>query len=81
MNCAITVDLSSLNADLERDVCRIDELWQEGLARFGGGFLAGERFTAVDAFTARWHSGCSPTSWQSHLSRSPTVKNCFRCLQ
>ena len=48
MNCAITVDLSSLNADLERDVCRIDELWQEGLARFGGGFLAGERFTAVD---------------------------------
>ena len=50
MNCAITVALSSLNADLARDVCRIDELWQEGLARFGGGFLAGERFTAVDAF-------------------------------
>lgn len=50
MNCAITVALSSLNADLARDVCRIDELWQEGLARFGGEFLAGERFTAVDAF-------------------------------
>ena len=50
MNCAITVALSSLSADLTRDVCRLDELWQEGLARFGGGFLAGERFTAVDAF-------------------------------
>jgi glutathione S-transferase len=50
MNCAITVALSSLNADLARDVCRIDELWRSGLARFGGGFLAGERFTAVDAF-------------------------------
>ena len=50
MNCAITVALSSLNADLARDVCRIDELWRSGLARFGGGFLAGEKFTAVDAF-------------------------------
>ena len=29
-----------------------DELWQEGLTRFGGPFLAGERFTAVDAFYA-----------------------------
>jgi glutathione S-transferase len=76
MNCAITVALSSLNADLVRDVNRIDELWQEGLARFGGGFLAGERFTAVDAFY------CPVAfNWQSHLSRSPTVKNCFRCRQ
>ena len=29
---------------------RNDEPWLEGLARFGGGFLAGERFSAVDAF-------------------------------
>jgi glutathione S-transferase len=50
MNCAITVELSNLNVGLKRDVSRIDELWQEGLSRFGGGFLAGEKFTAVDAF-------------------------------
>jgi len=38
MNCAITVALSSLNAGLERDVCRIDEFWQEGWRDLGAGF-------------------------------------------
>ena len=28
------------------------ELWEQGLDRFGGPFLAGETFTAVDAFFA-----------------------------
>jgi len=37
---------------LARDVARIAELWDEGLSRFGGAWLAGERFTAVDAFYA-----------------------------
>ncbi|MGK6321572.1 glutathione S-transferase family protein [Sphingomonas sp. DT-51] len=37
---------------LARDVARIAELWGEGLARFGGPWLAGEHFTAVDAFYA-----------------------------
>ncbi len=50
MNCAITVELSTLPAGLARDISRIDELWQEGLSRFGGGFLGGETFSAVDAF-------------------------------
>ena len=31
---------------------RINELWNEGLARFGGPFLAGHAFTAVDGFYA-----------------------------
>ena len=30
----------------------MDDLWNDGLARFGGPFLAGETFTAVDAFFA-----------------------------
>jgi glutathione S-transferase len=34
------------------DIARIDELWREGLTRFGGPFLAGARFTAADAFFA-----------------------------
>jgi glutathione S-transferase len=37
---------------LARDVARVAELWGEGLERFGGPWLAGEHFTAVDAFYA-----------------------------
>ena len=37
-----------LHGELER----LQTLWQEGLNRFGGPFLAGERFSAVDAFYA-----------------------------
>lgn len=50
MNCAVTVALHETPASLQRDLSRIDELWQEGLARFGGPYLAGPRFTAADAF-------------------------------
>ncbi|MDR6788678.1 glutathione S-transferase [Sphingomonas sp. BE138] len=35
-----------------RDVARLAELWGEGLTRFGGPFLAGASFGAVDAFFA-----------------------------
>ena len=34
------------------DLARISELWSEGLEKFGGPFLAGDRFTAIDAFFA-----------------------------
>ncbi|KAH6626950.1 hypothetical protein B0J18DRAFT_489738 [Chaetomium sp. MPI-SDFR-AT-0129] len=37
---------------LVADLKRIDELWTEGLKRFGGPFLAGGEFGAVDAFYA-----------------------------
>ncbi|KQN92966.1 glutathione S-transferase [Sphingomonas sp. Leaf231] len=37
---------------LARDVERLAELWAEGLARFGGPWLAGAAFGAVDAFFA-----------------------------
>ncbi|MBT2773189.1 glutathione S-transferase family protein [Halomonas sp. ISL-60] len=52
MNCGMRVALNSLSAKLKADVARLDALWQQGLERFGGPFLAGERFTAVDAFYA-----------------------------
>lgn len=35
---------------LRKDIARIDALWQQGLDTFGGPFLAGTNFTAVDAF-------------------------------
>ena len=35
---------------LSKDLARIDAIWQQGLEAFGGPFLAGETFTAADAF-------------------------------
>ena len=52
MNCGVRVKLSEFSAALKKDVDRVDELWCEGLQRFGGPFLAGAAFTAVDAFYA-----------------------------
>lgn len=52
MSCGIRVRLHEVPADLRQDLARIGELWSDGLQRFGGPFLAGEQFTAVDAFFA-----------------------------
>ncbi len=52
MNCGLRVLLREIRQPLQRDLRRLDELWGEGLARFGGPFLAGEAFSAVDAFFA-----------------------------
>ncbi len=52
MNCGLRVRLDAISPGLQRDLDRIDELWSEGLQRFGGPFLAGPAFTAVDAFYA-----------------------------
>ena len=50
MNCGIRVKLNGMPEPLKKDIARIAELWAEGLARFGGPFLAGREFGAVDAF-------------------------------
>jgi len=52
MSCGVRIKMHEINAALSRDLTRVDELWTEGLARFGGPFLAGANFTAVDAFFA-----------------------------
>lgn len=52
MNCGIRVALFEMPDALRRDIARLDELWRDGLARFGGPFLAGPTYTAVDAFFA-----------------------------
>ena len=52
MNCGLTVELHQQSDALKRDIGRIKELWNEGLLRFGGPFLAGSEFTAADAFFA-----------------------------
>jgi glutathione S-transferase len=50
MSCGIRVRLDEIPPDLAADLARLSELWRDGLARFGGPFLAGAAFTAVDAF-------------------------------
>jgi len=52
MSCGIRVRLKEIPAVLERDIARLNILWSDGLRRFGGPYLAGESFTAVDAFYA-----------------------------
>ena len=52
MNCGLRIRLHAIDAALERDLQRIEQLWAEGLARFGGPFLTGARFCAADAFFA-----------------------------
>jgi glutathione S-transferase len=50
MNVGLRVTLNTRPPALLAEIARIDELWNEGLARFGGPFLAGSEFTVADAF-------------------------------
>jgi glutathione S-transferase len=50
MNVGIRTRTPVMTSALSHDIERLDELWSEGLTRFGGPFLAGDKFTAVDAF-------------------------------
>lgn len=52
MSCGVRIKLREITPALQKNIDRIDELWCEGLDRFGGPFLGGEKFTAVDAFFA-----------------------------
>ena len=52
MSIGHRIKLHNSSDALKQDLIRIDELWQEGTNKFGGPFLAGEHFTAVDAFFA-----------------------------
>ncbi|WP_224553273.1 glutathione S-transferase family protein [Pectobacterium versatile] len=52
MSCGVRVKMNEISPALSNDINRIYELWQEGLTRFGGPFLAGKQFSAVDAFFA-----------------------------
>ncbi|MGG4603655.1 glutathione S-transferase family protein [Paenalcaligenes sp. Me131] len=52
MNCSPQAPLAVIDAELSKDLARIVELWENGLQSFAGPFLAGNRFTTVDAFFA-----------------------------
>lgn len=57
MNVGVRAKLPEISDTLARDLGRLRELWEEGLDRFGGPFLASSKFTAVDAFFA-------PVAWR-----------------
>lgn len=78
--CSMTVGqrvrLRVVDAGLAADVARLDALWCEGLARFGGAFLAGASFSAVDACFA-------PVAFRVRsygLSLSSTATGYAECL-
>jgi glutathione S-transferase len=52
MNCGVRVRPKEKSAALKQDLFRLSDLWNDGLARFGGPFLAGPAFTGVDAYFA-----------------------------
>lgn len=52
MNCGLRVKLFEWSPRLVNEWRRIDEIWCEGIDRFGGPFLGGSQFTAADAFFA-----------------------------
>lgn len=57
MNVGVRVRPKPMSDALQANVARIRELWEEGLSRFGGPYLAGSAFSAVDAFFA-------PVAWR-----------------
>ena len=52
MNVGVRVALRPMSPALRRNVARLREIFEEGLSRFGGPWLAGPDFTAADAFYA-----------------------------
>lgn len=52
MSCGVRVQPMPMSDALKQDLFRLGDLWNDGLARFGGPFLAGSAFTGVDAFFA-----------------------------
>jgi glutathione S-transferase len=52
MSCGMRIRLKEIAPGLKNDISRINALWTQGLHRFGGPYLAGQAFSAVDAFFA-----------------------------
>ena len=82
MNVGVRVKPKPMSSALQRDVARIAELWTQGMESFGGPFLAGEEFTAVDAFfapvafRARTYGldvGRAGQAWVDHMLALPAM--------
>lgn len=58
MNVGLRIDLGTVSDALQKDLDRLSALFKEGLDKFGGPWLAGGEFTAVDAFFGPVASRC-----------------------
>ncbi|MFA5964360.1 MAG: glutathione S-transferase family protein [Sphingomonas sp.] len=83
MNVGVRVAARPASPALQRNVARLAELWAEGLLRFGGPWLAGPAFSAVDAFYApvafRVRSygldvGAIGQAWVDHILAHPAMR-------
>jgi glutathione S-transferase len=83
MNVGVRVEPHLPSPALNKDIARLTELWEGGLARFGGPFLAGDAFTAVDAFYApvayrvRTYGldvGPAGLAWVAHMLALPAMQ-------
>ncbi|EJL24084.1 glutathione S-transferase family protein [Novosphingobium sp. AP12] len=52
MNVGVRVKPRPMDGQLVREIYRVREIFEEGLSRFGGPWLAGPEFTVLDAFYA-----------------------------
>ena len=82
MNVGVRVKPKAMSDALHRDVARLTELWAQGMDSFGGPFLAGPNFTAVDAFfapvafrvrTYRLDVGHAGQAWVDHMLMLPPM--------
>ena len=80
MNVGVRVEPHIHSPALGRDIARVRELWEQGLERFGGPFLAGATFTAIDAFYApvafrvRSYGLDVGQGWVDHMLSHPAMK-------
>jgi glutathione S-transferase len=87
MNCGVRAHMHSISAPLAADMQRLDELWSEGLRHFGGPYLAGASFGAVDAFfapvafrtqTYALPFGTAATAYVARLLALPAMQQWYR---
>ncbi len=83
MNVGVRVEIDLPSPALNRDLARLKELWEEGLSRFGGPFLGGAEFSALDAFYApvafrvRTYGldvGLVAQGWVDHMLDHPAMR-------
>lgn len=83
MNIGVRARLHRVDLPLQRNLDRIGELFAEGLDSFGGPWLAGDSFTAVDAFyapvayrvrTFDLDIGVKGRAWADHIIGHPAME-------
>ncbi|VAV95284.1 Glutathione S-transferase [hydrothermal vent metagenome] len=84
MNIGVRARLHEIDAALQQNIDRIAELFAEGLNGFGGPWLAGKSFSAVDAFyapvayrvrTFDLDIGSKGRAWVDHIISHPAMQD------